>query len=207
MAEISKAQPVRRRTGTSSLCAEGETNQVATDNAACLPRRQVEALRCVGDPRAADGTDRAPEDQNVDARIAPASGRISGQAQDGLGLSPRLHPRHAARFEFTDELVRHVLIKSRPGARCIALIASLSPVMISGEQSPYRVLNVVPDPDGARRSVNRATGVRPRPDRRAASISDGGSAAGTSGSSLRPPLQRGSAGSCDPSSTARAIDR
>ncbi len=56
--------------------------------------------------------DCAPEDQNIDAGIAPAGRGILGQAQAGLGATPRLNPRHAALLQLGDNLVGDLLIEA-----------------------------------------------------------------------------------------------
>src|SRR6185437_1076866 len=56
--------------------------------------------------------DRAPQDQDIDAGIAPAGCGVLGQAQAGLGPAPGLHPGHPALLQLGDDLVGDLLIEA-----------------------------------------------------------------------------------------------
>lgn len=64
--------------------------------------------------------DRLPQDEDVDSRIGAPGERVARQARPGRagGVSPRLNPRQASRFQFADDAVGNFVVEIATRALC-----------------------------------------------------------------------------------------
>jgi len=98
---------------------------LALADAAARLLRLPEGQPALGRPAMLD--DRAPQDQDIDPRIAPGGERVARQAGGGPARpAPRLDPREAPGFEFGDDPRGHLVIEigARVGLAFLTCILS-----------------------------------------------------------------------------------
>ncbi|ALR20803.1 hypothetical protein ATN00_11360 [Sphingobium baderi] len=118
-------------TGAALFVLGGETVDIDDGCAAlALPDIAAEGKRLAeGEPALAGETmldDGAPENEDIDPRIAPACGGVlrHGKRRLDRGRAPGLNPGEAAGLQFVDDLVCDIVVKARPiraGARAAIL--------------------------------------------------------------------------------------